>query len=108
MPTAKREKKVRAKGEPQPAIQWFQDQAKESKDSEKIKGAAEKQEYSKSTISIQLGRLRAMGLLPPLEKPVTEKKEKVARVVSLKAGKKPVKSRSFHPVPKPGQKETTA
>jgi len=94
----KREKTVRAKGEPQPAILWFQEQAKETTDTDTIKKAAEKKDYSPSTISIQLGRLRGMGLLPHLEKVVKEKKSR--KVTALK----PKAAKAFHPAPKPGQK----
>lgn len=93
-PKVKKEKKVRAKGEPQAPIQWFADAAAKTQDADKIKALAQKEEYSDVTISIQCGRLRKAGLLPPLEK--AEKKT----ATKVKASKK---AKTFHPVPKPGQ-----
>jgi hypothetical protein len=59
-------------------------------DVEVIRSAAEKEEYSKSTISIQIGRLRAAGLLPAAEKKERAKKEK-KEPVSVRAVPKPSK-----------------
>lgn len=95
MTTEKKQKKVRAKGEPQPAIKWFQERAAETQDHESIASQAKKEKYSEATISIQLGRLRGMGLLPPKEKsdkePVKTEKKKAAS--------------SVRAVPKPSQKK---
>lgn len=69
--TAKKERKPkvkRASGTPQPAIKWFQEVASETQDLDSIREKAKKQKYSDSTISIQIGRLRGMGLLPAKEK----------------------------------------
>lgn len=104
-----RVKSVRAKGEPQKAIQWFQDEAVKTQDLDNIRKAASKQGYAGGTISIQLGRLRAMGLLPKLEsKAATEGSSEGSSKKKLKKSVKSQKSsstrsRSFHPAPKPSQ-----
>lgn len=95
-----KEKKARTPGKPQVAIKWFQEAAKKYCDADKITEKAEGEGYSKSTISIQCGRLRVMGLLPALVR-----KEKVEKKPRVKKEKKVQAKRSanFHPVPKPGQ-----
>jgi hypothetical protein len=77
-------------------IKWFQEKAQETQDTEEIRTAAEKESYSKSTISIQIGRLRAAGFLPPAEKKERVKKAKSEKVSSIRA------------VPKPGRKKKAA
>jgi len=100
-PKVKREKKVRAKGEPVAPIKWFAEQATETQDAEKIRSVATKKDYSQSTISIQLGRLRALGLIPPLVK--SDNGEAKKNTKSKVKASKPKASGTFRPQPKPGQ-----
>jgi ribosomal protein L37E len=86
----KKVKKMRTSGNPQQPIKFFQELAMNTNDVEAIRSAAEKEEYSKSTISIQIGRLRAAGLLPAAEKKERAKKEK-KEPVSVRAVPKPSK-----------------
>ena len=97
MATKKEKKAPRATGTPSPAIKWFQDQAHDTTNVDLIVERAKAEDYSVSTISIQLGRLRGMGLLPD-----KEKKEKVS-----KAEKVPAESR-VRAVPKPSQRRKAA
>lgn len=108
---APRVKKEQTGGKEKKAIQWFQDKAVEveDKDVEKIRAAAGKQGYAASTISIQLGRLRAMGLLPaapPKDPAITgeggaEKKQN-PKSKSVRANQTK-KAKTFTPAPKPSQ-----
>ena len=92
-------KKVRVAGSGSPAIKWFQEQAASTQDPDKIRAAAEKQDYSANTISIQLGRLRGMGLLPALLH-----EEKPEKVRAIREPKEKKAKTTFTPVPKPGKK----
>lgn len=100
----KKEKAPRAKVER--AIQWFQDKAEKTQNLETIKASAKEEGYKPSTISIQLGRLRRMGLLPALEpKAPKEPKAKKEKGESKRKPKEPKEKKTFHPAPKPSQKE---
>lgn len=104
-PKVPKEKKVRVVGAPISAIGWFQNEAaKSGGDAEKVIAAAAKEGYSTSTISIQLGRLRANGQLPKIEKVPKEKKEKAIKAPKEKKEKAP-KVKTPRAVPKPGRKE---
>jgi hypothetical protein len=93
----KKVKKMRTPGNPQQPIKFFQELAGTTQDVEEIRSAAEKEEYSKSTISIQIGRLRAAGMLPPAEKKEKVKKEKKEKVSS-----------AVRSVPKPSKRKKAA
>lgn len=89
------EKKVKKPNSNNKPIKFFEELATACANAEEIRDAAEKKNYSKSTISIQLGRLRAAGFLPPLEKTEKVKKEKKVKVASI--------SSTVRAVPKPGK-----
>jgi len=99
---AKKEKKERAKGKPQRAIQWFQDKAAKTQDLDNIRKAATEQGYADNTITIQIGRLRGMGLLPKAE-PKVKGSNGDGKKKPRTTGKK-----GFHPAPKPSQKQAAA
>lgn len=104
MSKPKKEKKERVKGQPQRAILWFQEKAAKTQDLDEIRRAARAQEYADNTITIQIGRLRGMGLLPK-----AEPKEKKAKGEGKKKPKATsAKRKDFHPAPKPSQKDAAA
>lgn len=72
-------------------IKWFQEQSQQTQDVDTIRTAAQGEGYSKSTISIQIGRLRAAGFLPAAEKKERVKKEKTEKVASIRSVPKPSK-----------------
>lgn len=89
----KKPKAKREKGAPVLPIRWFQEKAQATQDPEEIRAAAEAENYSKSTISIQLGRLRANDMLPKLERAEKPAKEKKAKASGVRAVPKPGKSK---------------
>ena len=83
------DKKVQSGSKP---IKFFIELATTMQDVADIRAAAEKEDYSKSTISIQIGRLRAAGFLPPAEKTENVRREKPTKSIA-------------RAVPKPGKKK---
>ena len=108
MSTKVKKEKVAGKGTY--PIKWFVELAERTQDLEKIREAAKAEKYADNTITIQIGRLRGVGLLPPAEKKVAEPKEPKAKAEIEKKARKPAakKGGGFHPVPKPGHEHAAA
>ena len=68
-------KPKRAKGKADGIINWFREKAAEQKDVVLLRRSAKAADYSDSTITTQIGRLRAVSLLKSARAAKAEKKE---------------------------------